>query len=152
MSIKNKCAELGVAFPPPNCPAGLYAPVVRDGDIVYTSGQTAKLADKLLFTGKLGENVSLEKGVEAARLCALNCLAQIDAAYGVDNIDRILKVTGFVSSAPGFVDQPKVLDGASEILRALFGENGNAARSALGVCVLPGDSACEVELIVRMKP
>ena len=151
MDITSRCRELGIVFPEPNSPAGLYAPLARDGDIVYTSGQTPKKAGKLLFTGKLGAEVSLEKGYEAARLCALNCLAQIDSAYGADNIEKIIKITGYVNSAPDFFDHPKVMDGASALLRDIFGERGVAARSAIGVAALPGDSTCEVEMVVKMR-
>lgn len=151
MNIRDRCRELGITFPEPNLPAGLYAPLVRDGDIVYTSGQTPKRAGELVFKGKVGNGASLEQGYEAARLCALNCIAQIEAVYGADNIERILKVTGFVASAPDFFGQPKVMDGASSLLQDIFGENGVAARSAIGVAVLPGDSTCEVEMVVKMK-
>ena len=152
MDIKSRCQELGITIPALNRPGGLYAPLIRDGDTVYTSGQTARVDGKLAVAGKLGGNVSLEEGRRAARICALNCLAQIDAEYGLDALDRVLKITGFVNSMPDFYNQPKVMDGASELLRDIFGEKGVAARSAIGVSSLPGDSACEVEMIVKMKP
>jgi enamine deaminase RidA (YjgF/YER057c/UK114 family) len=123
---------------------------VRTGNLVYTSGQLPRADGKLAGTGKLGAEVSPEEGKALARICALNALAAIDSLVGIDAVTRVVKVVGFVASAPGFNDQPTVVDGASDLLAEVFGDNGAHARSAIGVAELPLDTPVEVELIVEV--
>ena len=149
MSIYERLMALGLELPPFNPPAANYVPVVCCGNMAYTAGQTPKLAGVLQYKGKV---VSVEEGYQAARLCALNCLGQLDKMDGgLDNIARIVKVVGFVNSVPDFTAQSGVLDGASDLLGGLFGEAGRHARSAVGVAALPGDAMCEVEMVVELK-
>ncbi len=150
--LLKKLEKMGLELPSANKPAGVYTPIVRDGHLIFTAGQTPKLNGVLCCAGRLGENITVEQGFEAARQCALNCLALInDLAGGLDNIDQIVKVTGFVSCTSDFYMQSQVIDGASEFLVALLGDKGVHARCAIGVCALPGNAPCEVEMIVRVK-
>jgi len=152
VSVEQKLSELGLKLPDVPTPVAAYVPGVRHGDLVFTSGQIPVAGGQLKYAGKVGGEVSLEDGYRAARLCALNALAVLaDLAGGLDNIERILKVTGFVNSAPGFSDQPKVVNGASELLGELFGEAGLHARAAVACNELPLDSAVEVEIIAAVK-
>ncbi|MGY2063413.1 RidA family protein, partial [Nocardia gipuzkoensis] len=139
--------RLGLELPAVAAPAGAYIPAIRSGAHVYTSGQLPFVNGELSATGKAGAEVSLEDAKEAAKLCALNALAAVDALVGLDNVVRIVKVVGFVASAPGFNDQPLVINGASEFLGEVFGEAGVHARSAVGVFELPKNTPVEVELI-----
>jgi enamine deaminase RidA (YjgF/YER057c/UK114 family) len=143
-------AELGVTLPPVAVPLAAYTPAVRTGDLVYTSGQLPLVDGALSLTGKVGAEVTPEQAGAAARVCALNALAAIDALVGLDAVRRVVKVVGFVASAPGFTGQPGVVNGASEFLAEVFGEAGSHARSAVGVAVLPLDAPVEVELIVEV--
>lgn len=145
-----KLAELGLTLPPVATPLASYVPAVRTGNLVLTSGQLPTVDGALLRTGKVGAEVSPEEGKELAKVCALNALAAIDALVGLDSITRIVKVVGFVASAPGFGGQPGVVNGASELLGEVFGEAGIHARSAVGVSDLPIDSPVEVELMVEV--
>ncbi|CAI7978697.1 MULTISPECIES: RidA family protein [Parafrankia] len=146
-----RLAELGLVLPAVPTPAGAYVPAVRDGDLVWTAGQLPLVAGKLLASGLVGAEITAERAAELARVCALNALAAAAAAAGgLDTITRIVKVVGFVASAPGFVGQPVVLNGASELLGAVFGAAGLHARSAVGVAALPLGAPVEVELVARV--
>ncbi|MCV7314585.1 RidA family protein [Mycolicibacillus parakoreensis] len=145
-----RLAELGIDLPAVSAPLAAYVPAVRTGNLVYTSGQLPMQDGTLAGTGKVGGQVSPEDGSRLARLCALNALAAIDALVGVDTITRVVKVVGFVASAPGFSGQPGVVNGASEVLAEIFGERGAHARSAVGVAELPLDAPVEVEVIVEV--
>ena len=152
MSIDDRLKELGITLPPANPPAAIYHPGVLAGKFIFTAGQTPKVNGVLQYKGKLGKDVTLEEGKKAARLCCLSCLAIIKSlAGGLDNVETIVKMTGFVNSDPSFTQQSKVIDGASELLYDIFGDIGAHARSAVGCSVLPNDAACEIELIVKMK-
>jgi enamine deaminase RidA (YjgF/YER057c/UK114 family) len=141
---------LGLELPPVAAPAGAYIPALRSGSLVYTSGQLPFVDGKLFAEGKVGAEVSLEQAKEAAKLCALNALAAVHDVAGLDAVVRIVKVVGFVASAPGFNDQPLVINGASEFLGAVFGEAGVHARSAVGVFELPRNTPVEVEIIAEV--
>ena len=144
--------ELGITLPPANSPIGNYVPAVKSGNLIFTSGQTPKQGNSLTYTGKLGKDLSTEEGFEAARLCALSCLAILrNTAGSLNKVKRIVKLTGYVNSAPDFTDQPKVINGASDLMKAVFGEAGAHARAAVGVAALPGDAACEIELIAEIR-
>ncbi|ATL65272.1 RidA family protein [Nocardia terpenica] len=143
--------RLGLELPPVAAPAGAYVPAVRSGSFVYTSGQLPFVDGEPPATGKVGAEVSLEQAREAAKLCALNALAAVDALVGLDQVVRIVKVVGFVASAPGFNDQPLVINGASEFLGEVLGEAGVHARSAVGVFELPKNTPVEVELIAEVR-
>ena len=150
-SPEDRLRELGYELPPVPQPAGSYVPATRAGTLVFTAGQVALQGGELAKTGKVGDAVTLEEAKEAARLCALNALAAAAAeAGGLNNISRIVKVTGFVASAHGFNGQPQVLNGASDLLGEVFGEAGLHARSAVGVAELPLDAPVEVELVVEL--
>lgn len=132
-------------------PVAAYIPAVRTGSLVYTSGQLPFVDGELSAVGKVGADVTLEAAAEAARLCALNALAAVHDLVGLDEVVRIVKVVGFVASAPGFADQPLVINGASEFLGEVFGEAGAHARSAVGVSELPKNTPVEVELIAEVR-
>jgi enamine deaminase RidA (YjgF/YER057c/UK114 family) len=145
-----RLAELGLALPPVAAPVAAYVPAVRSGDHVYVSGQLPFVAGALPATGKVGAGVTAEEAAGLARTCALNALAAVDDLVGLDSVAQVVKVTGFVASAPDFTGQPAVLNGASELFGAVFGDAGRHARSAVGVAALPLDAPVEVELIVRL--
>jgi enamine deaminase RidA (YjgF/YER057c/UK114 family) len=146
-----RLAELGLTLPPVAVPVAAYVPAVRSGDLVYTSGQLPTVDGKLPAAGKVGDEVSATDAAGLARTCALNALAAAaSAAGGLDQIRRIVKVTGFVASAPGFSGQPQVINGASELFIEVFGEDGKHARSAVGVAELPLNAPVEVELIAEV--
>lgn len=149
--IDKRLTELGIDLPAAAAPAANYVPYVLDGDTLYVSGQIPVTPDGLL-TGKLGAEYSLEQGVAAARACALNLIAQARAACGgdLDRIDRVVKLTGFVNSTADFTDQPKVVNGASDLMVEVFGDAGRHARSAIGLTV-PDNWACEIEIIFEVK-
>ncbi|WP_421843620.1 RidA family protein [Mycobacterium sp.] len=149
-SWNSRLAELGITLPPVAAPLAAYVPAVRTGNLVYTAGQLPLDAGKLAGTGKVGAEVSPERGKAMARLCALNALAAVDSLVGLDAVIRVVKVVGFVASAPGFNGQPGVINGASDLLYEVFGESGAHARSAVGVSELPLDAPVEVELIVEV--
>lgn len=149
-SRTGRLAELGIELPEVVPPLAAYLPAVRTGDLVYTSGQLPMRAGRLEQTGKLGADVSPEDGYALARTCALNALAAVDALVGIDAVTRVVKVVGFVASAPGFHGQPGVVNGASELLGEVFGDDGRHARSAVGVSELPLDAPVEVELVVEV--
>ena len=146
-TVENKLKELGITLGSPAAPVANYVPFVRTGNLLVVSGQICFCDDgKLVAKGRLGEGVSLEDGQKAARACAVNLLAQVKAALGdLDKVVRVVRLGGFVNSAPGFLDGPKVLNGASDLMVAAFGEKGKHARSTVGVAALPADAAVEVE-------
>ena len=143
--------ELGLELPTAATALGAYVPAVRTGNLVYTAGQLPLADGNLIRSGKVGGDVSPDDGKSLARICALNALAAVHALVGVDAITRVVKVVGYVASAPGFTGQPGVLNGASELLAEVFGEAGAHARSAVGVAELPLDAPVEVELIVEIQ-
>ena len=144
-------AELGLTLPPVVPPVAAYIPAVRSGSLVFTSGQVPVVDGTLAATGKVGVDVTAEQGYDLARICALNALAAVDALVGLDAVVRVVKVVGFVASAPDFVGQPGVVNGASELLGKVFGDTGAHARSAVGVTALPLNAPVEVELIVEVR-
>ena len=146
-----RLAEQGIELPEVVKPLAAYVPAVRTGDLVYTAGQLPLVAGQLTATGKVGIDVTPEVGKSLARVCALNALAAVDSLVGIDAIARVVKVVGFVASAPGFNGQPGVVNGASELLGEVFGEAGAHARSAVGVSELPLNAPVEVELIVEVR-
>jgi enamine deaminase RidA (YjgF/YER057c/UK114 family) len=152
VSPTERLAELGLTLPPVATPQAAYVPAVRTGAYVYVSGQVPVVDGKLPATGKVGAEVSPADAAGLARICGLNAIAAAAAAAGgLDRIRRIVKVVGFVASAPGFNGQPLVVNGASELLIEVFGEEGRHARSAVGVAELPLDAPVEVELIAEVR-
>jgi len=151
-SPEDRLAALGLTLPPVVTPLAAYVPAVRSGNTVYTAGQVPIADGQLLAAGKVGAEVSAERAFALARTCALNALAAAASlAGGLSSISRVVKVTGFVASAPDFTGQPQVVNGASELLLDVFGEAGRHARSAVGVAVLPSNAPVEVELIVEVR-
>ena len=151
-SIANRLAELGIALPQPAAPVAAYVPAVEANGLLHISGQLPFRADGSLIAGRLGEDVSLEQGREAAERCGVMLLAQIDAALGsLDRVERIVRLGVFVSSAANFTDQPKVANGASELMEKVFGPAGRHVRSAVGVPVLPLGAAVEVDAVVAVR-
>jgi enamine deaminase RidA (YjgF/YER057c/UK114 family) len=147
---EQRLSEMGLELPPVPKPGGSYIPANRAGDLVFTAGQLPLENGELRLTGKVGTDVSLEEARSAAMICALNALAAAaSVAGGLANVRRIVKVTGFVASAPGFNGQPQVINGASDLLGDLFGKAGLHARSAIGVAELPLNAPVEVELTVE---
>ncbi|MEO3434415.1 RidA family protein [Inquilinus sp. CAU 1745] len=152
-TIDARLKELGVTLPQAAAPAANYVPAVRSGAMLYISGQLPMANGEIKVKGKLGGGVSLEDGAEAARLCALNIVAQAKAALDgdLDRVVRVVKLVGFVNSAPDFTDQPKVVNGASNMMADIFGDKGKHARSAVGVGALPFDVSVEVEAILEVS-
>lgn len=151
-SHSERLADLGLSLPEVAKPVAAYVPTVRSGNLVYTSGQLPFVDGKLAVTGKVGAEVTVEQGAEQARACALNGLAAIAAEVGsIDDIVRVVKIVIFVASAPDFTAQPKVGNGASELLGEIFGNAGQHARSAVGVAALPMDAPVEIEFVVEVK-
>ena len=150
MSVSARLRELGIELPEVAKPLASYVPAVRSGKLVYTAGQLPMQAGKLAETGKVGIEVTPEHGKALARICALNALAAVDALVGIDAVTQVVKVVGFVASAPGFNGQPGVVNGASDLLAEVFGDHGAHARSAVGVSELPLDAPVEVELVVEV--
>lgn len=153
-SWKARLAELGIELPQVAAPLAAYVPAVQSGSWVFTSGQLPMVRGELSIHGKVSEGaegvVRPAEATDAARTCALNALAAIDALVGLDSIKRVVKVVGFVASAPGFTGQPAVINGASELLGEIFGDAGVHARSAVGVAELPLGAPVELELIVEV--
>ncbi|MEO3758471.1 RidA family protein [Mycobacterium sp. B14F4] len=150
MSASARLAELGIELPAVVPPLAAYVPAVRTGNLVYTAGQLPMQSGSLLQTGKVGAEVTPEDGKALARVCALNAMAAVHSLVGIDAVTRVVKVVGFVASAPGFNGQPGIVNGASELLGEVFGDAGAHARSAVGVSELPLDAPVEVELIVEV--
>lgn len=150
MSARDRLAELGLTLPAVAPPLATYVPAVRTGSLVFTSGQLPLVDGALALTGKVGAQVSPEQAKELAATCALNALAAVDALVGLESVVRVVKVVGFVASAPDFTGQPGVVNGASELLGAVLGDAGIHARSAVGVASLPLDAPVEVEVVVEV--
>jgi enamine deaminase RidA (YjgF/YER057c/UK114 family) len=151
MSIERRLEELGMTLPPPRPPAFGYVPVVVEGGLAWVSGQLPWDGDGLMAKGRLGDAVDVETGRAVARCCLLNGLAVLREALGsLDRVKRVVKVVGFVSSAPGFYEQPAVIDGASRAIAEIFGEAGRHARSAVGVAALPRDVPVEIEFVTSV--
>lgn len=149
--MEDRLRDLGYELPPVPNPAGSYVPAARAGALIFTAGQLPFKVGQLPYTGKVGREVSTEEAQEVARLCALNALAAVKAEAGsLENVSRVVKVTGYVASAAGFNDQPGVMNGASDFIGEAFGERGLHARSAVGVTELPLDAPVEIELIVEL--
>jgi enamine deaminase RidA (YjgF/YER057c/UK114 family) len=146
-----RLAELGIRLPAVAAPVAAYVPAVRSGQLVYTSGQLPFVDGGLRRTGKVGGSVDAEDAAHDAKLCALNALAAIDELVGLDSVARVVRVVGYVASAEGFTGQPRVVNGASELLGRIFGDAGRHARSAVGVAELPLGAPVEVELIVELR-
>lgn len=151
MSYENKIRELGLTLPAPPQPVANYVPAVRVGDLLFLSGVLPSRGGQLVMTGKLGDNLTVEQGVEAARAAVLNGLSIIRSVTGsLDHVKQIVKMVGYIASAPGFTDQPQVLNGASDLLVSLFGDAGRHARVAVGAAELPRQAPIEIELIVEV--
>jgi len=151
-TIEKKLAEHGIVLHEPTSPVANYVPFVRSGNLLFVSGQVCYSPEgKLIAKGKLGDNVTAEQGNAAARGCAINLLAQVKAAIGdLDKVVRVVRLGGFINSAPDFIDGPKVLNGASDLMVAVFGDKGRHARTTVGVASLPADAAVEVEGIFEV--
>jgi len=152
MSVKEKISSLGLSLPTAAAPVAAYVPAVKSGNLVFTAGQLPVVNGKLLKEGKVGSDVSAEEAKELAQVCALNGLAAISLVADLDQIERVVRVGGFVNCAPGFTAIPGVINGASEFLIKIFGDvNGKHARTAVGVAELPLNAPVEVEVIVQLK-
>jgi enamine deaminase RidA (YjgF/YER057c/UK114 family) len=150
--IEARLAELGISLPATVPPLASYVPSVQVGALLFLSGQVTLKDGKPEFIGKLGRDFTVEQGYQAARLCGLNIVAQLKTALGdLDRVRRIVKLTGFVNATPDFLEQPQVVNGASDILAEIFGDKGRHARSAVGVGSLPRGVACEVEAIAEVE-
>jgi enamine deaminase RidA (YjgF/YER057c/UK114 family) len=145
--VEKKLADLGIVLPTPAAPVANYVPFVRTGSLLFVSGQVSLGTDgKLVAKGKLGDGVSIEDGQKGARACGINLLAQLKAALGdLDKVVRVIRLGGFINSAPSFLEGPKVMNGASDLMVEVFGDKGRHARTTVGVAALPGDAAVEVE-------
>jgi enamine deaminase RidA (YjgF/YER057c/UK114 family) len=152
MTVEQKLVALGITLPAPAAPVANYIPFTRAGALLFVSGQLCfDAGGKLVAKGKLGGGVSMEDGQKAARACAINLLAQVKAAVGdLDRVRRVVRLGGFISSDPAFLDGPKVMNGASDLMVEVFGDKGRHARTTVGVAVLPGDAAVEVEAIFEV--
>jgi enamine deaminase RidA (YjgF/YER057c/UK114 family) len=145
-AVEKRLSELGIALAKPAAPVANYVPFVRTGTLLMVSGQICLDSGKLVAVGQLGGGVSIEDGQKAARACAVNLLAQVKVALGdLDNVSRVVRLGGFVNSAPGFLEGPKVMNGASDLMVEVFGEKGRHARTTVGVSALPQNAAVEVE-------
>ncbi len=147
---ETRLEELGVELPEVPAPAGAYVPATRAGNLIFTAGQLPYEAGELNVRGKVGDALGVDEAREAARLCALNALAALGSVADLDDVRRIVKVVGFVASAPGFTGQPGVINGASELLGQVFGDTGRHARSAVGVAALPMGAPVEVEVVAAL--
>ena len=147
-----KLADLGIELREPSAPVANYVNAVRSGNLLFLAGKGPKRADGSYITGKLGRDLTIEQGYEAARVTAINQLAVLKAELGnLNKVRRIVKVVGMVNSDPAFTDQPKVVNGFSDLMVAVFGERGKHARAAVGMASLPGDIAVEIEMIVEVE-
>jgi enamine deaminase RidA (YjgF/YER057c/UK114 family) len=152
MDVYEKIKKMGFALPTPPAAIGKYVPVKQIGKVAYVSGQGPIVDGKPVFTGKLGKELSIEQGQEAARLCIMNTLAVLEAMIGdLNKVVNVVKMLGFVASAPGFNDQPAVINGGSQLLIDIFGEKGKHARSAIGTNELPGNIPVEIEVIFEIE-
>ncbi len=152
MKIEKKLEEMGYSLPPTPTPAGAYIPFRRTGNLVYISGQGSMVEGELKYAGKVGSDVTEEEGYEASRISVINLLSILKSAIGdLDKVVQVINLHGFVNSAPGFVRQPMVINGASEFLVDLFGEKGRHSRCALSCNELPFDTPVEIEMIVEVE-
>jgi len=152
-SVEEKLRKMGLEMPEAPAPVAAYVPCVRTGNLVFVSGQVPRVKGELKFRGHVGGELAVEDGIEAARACALNALSVVKNEVGdLSRVRRIVKITGYVSSAPGFHEQPQVVDGASLLLAELLGEKGKHARAAVGVNELPLGVAVELDMIVEIEP
>jgi enamine deaminase RidA (YjgF/YER057c/UK114 family) len=152
VSVKEKLAVLGLTLPTAAAPVAAYVPAVKTGNLVFTAGQLPVVDGKLVLTGKVGSDVTPEDAKKMAEICALNALAAISLVADIDQIEKIVRVGGFVNGVPGFVAIPAVVNGASELLIKLFGDiNGKHARTAVGVAELPLNAPVEIEMVVQLK-
>ncbi len=152
LSYEDKLKELGYSLPEPPKPIASYVPSVRVGKLLFVSGVIPLVNDRLLYAGKLGREVTVEQGYEAARVAALNALSIIKSSLGsLEKVRRIVKLVGYVASAEGFSEQPKIVNGASDLLIQVFGERGKHSRVAVGVIELPRGAPVEIEMIVQTK-
>lgn len=152
MSYENRLTELGLTLPVPPKPVATYIPAVRVGDLLFLSGVLPSRDGQLVVTGKLGQQLTVEQGMEAAKVALLNGLAIIRSELGsLDQVKRIVKMVGHIASAQGFTDQPQVLNGASDLLVAIFDEAGRHARVAVGAVELPRQAPVEIELIIEVR-
>ncbi|MCZ7603675.1 MAG: RidA family protein [Melioribacteraceae bacterium] len=150
--LEEKLKDLGIEIPEAPMPLASYIPSTIVGNLVYTAGQVPLINGKLKNAGLVGRDISMADAQEAAKTCAINCLGAVKKAIGdLNKIKRIVKLTVFVASEDGFVDQPKVANGASDLLVEIFGENGKHVRSAVGVTALPLNAPVEIEMIVELK-
>lgn len=150
--VETRLASLGIRLPEPAEPSFNYLPVTLHRGVAYVAGQLPKVDGAIRVQGKVGNQVSIDTAREEARICILQGLACLQSALGsLDRIERVLKINGYVASAPGFNDQPKVLDAASDLLVEIFGERGRHARAAVGVAELPRDAAVEIEMTVAYR-
>ena len=151
MIIKKRIDELNIELPPFNKAAANYSPAVKSGNLIYTAGQTPKYKGVLQYKGALND-LNYSEGIKAAELCVLNCLSIIqEYANGLDNIEQIVKVSGFINADPDFTKHAIVLDGATNLLVKVFGDKGRPARSAVGMSSLPGNAMIEIEMVVELK-
>jgi enamine deaminase RidA (YjgF/YER057c/UK114 family) len=153
MPFERKLTELGLTLPSPPKPVATYIPAVRTGNLLFLSGVLPSRDGQLIMTGKLGRDLTVEQGMEAARVALLNALSIVKHETGsLDRVTRIIKMVGHIASATGFTDQPQVLNGASDLLVSIFGEAGRHARVAVGAAELPREAPIEIELIVEVAP
>ncbi len=150
-SVAQRLHDGGLELPVPSAALGAYVPATRAGDLVFTSGQLPMRAGELLGTGRVGDDVDVETAVRCARQCALNALAAASTVCDLDEIAQVVKLVGYVASAPGFTGQPGVVDGASGVLALAFGESGRHAREAIGVAALPLGAPVEVSLVLALR-
>jgi enamine deaminase RidA (YjgF/YER057c/UK114 family) len=152
VSLKEKLASFGLTLPTAAAPVAAYVPAVKTGNLVFTAGQLPVVDGKLVLTGKVGSDVTPEDAKKMAEICALNALAAISLVADIDQIEKIVRVGGFVNGIPGFVAIPAIVNGASELLIKLFGDvNGKHARTAVGVAELPLNAPVEIEMVVQLK-
>ena len=152
MLVESKLKELGIVLPEPLKPLGLYVPAVKVDDWVYISGMVAKQNGEFKYKGKVGKDLTLEQGYESAKISGINALSALKSAIGdLDKVERVVKVVGYVNSTPDFTQHPQVINGASELFGKIFGDKGIAARCAVGVNGLPGDSPVEIDMVVKIS-
>ena len=150
MDLRENLKELGLSIPVAAKPVAAYLPATRTGNLIFTAGQLPMRDGSLVREGKVGQEVTVEEAKDLARLCALNCLAAVETLLPIEKITRIVRVVGYVNGVRGFISQPAVMNGASELFVALWGESGKHARSAIGVADLPLNAPIEVELTVEV--
>jgi enamine deaminase RidA (YjgF/YER057c/UK114 family) len=152
-SCEERAKSIGITIPKAATPVGSYVPAVQIGQLIFIAGQGSMRQDGPAFKGKVGQDLTVNDGYEAAKLAALNCLAAAKSVLGtLDRVERVVKVNGYVNSAPGFTDQAKVMNGASDVLVKIFGEKGRHARTSVGVSDLPLNIAVEVEVVLACTP